>query len=98
MTAIPIGLKNTNLVEDIEILLPVKFRWILISGFKGEVKCLSQLETRAAIFFFRIGLKNTNFAGDVKILLPVKFRRIPFSGFRREVENVSANQRPGQPS
>ena len=26
-----IGLKNTNLVEDIEILLPVMFRWILFS-------------------------------------------------------------------
>ena len=32
-----IGLKNTNLVEDIEILLPVKFGWILFSGFRGEV-------------------------------------------------------------
>ena len=34
----PIGPKNTNLVEDVEILLPVKFRWILFSGFRGEVK------------------------------------------------------------
>ena len=34
----PIGLKNTNLVEDVEILLPVKFRWILFSGFRGDVK------------------------------------------------------------
>ena len=33
-----IGPKNTNLVEDVEILLPVKFRWILLSGFRGEVK------------------------------------------------------------
>ena len=33
--------KNTNLVEDIEILLPVKFRWILFSGFKGEVENVS---------------------------------------------------------
>ena len=31
------GPKNTNLVEDFEILLPVKFRWILFSGFRGEV-------------------------------------------------------------
>ena len=37
----PIGPKNTNLVEDIEILLPVKFRWILFSGFRGEVKNVS---------------------------------------------------------
>ena len=44
--------KNTNLVEDVEILLtvrfvefrsavPVKFRWILFSGFRGEVKYVS---------------------------------------------------------
>ena len=34
----PIGPKNTNLVEDVEILLPVRFRWILFSGFRGEVE------------------------------------------------------------
>ena len=33
--------KNTNLVEDVEILLPVKFRWILFSGFTGEVEKVS---------------------------------------------------------
>ena len=36
-----IGPKNTNLVEDIEILLPVKFRWIPFSGFRGEVENVS---------------------------------------------------------
>ena len=33
--------KNTNLVEDIEILLPVKFHWIPFSGFWAEVKNVS---------------------------------------------------------
>ena len=33
-----IDLKNTNLVGGFEILLPVKFRWIPFSGFRGEVK------------------------------------------------------------
>ena len=47
---------------------------------------------------FPIGPKNTNLVEGFEILLPVKFRGIPFSGFRGEVENVSANQRPGQPS
>ena len=37
----PIAQKNTNLVEDIEILLPIKFRWILFSGFRGEVENVS---------------------------------------------------------
>ena len=33
--------KNTNMVEDIEILLPVKFHWIPLSGFRGEVENVS---------------------------------------------------------
>ena len=36
-----IGPKNTNLVEDVEILLPVKFRQIPFSGFRGEVENVS---------------------------------------------------------
>ena len=191
----PIRPKNTNLLEDVEILLPVKFRWILFSGFRGEVENVSANQTpgrpscfsdrpekhklgrgrwdlascqvslnsvqcfrrevenvsanqrpgRPSCFsdrpekhklgrgrwdlasfevslnsvqrfqrksrkmsqpirgqgghlVFQIRPKNTNLVEDVEILLPVKFRWIPFSGFRGEVENVSANQRPGQPS
>ena len=37
----PIGPKNTNLVEDVAILLPIKFRWIPFSGFRGEVENVS---------------------------------------------------------
>ena len=33
-----IGPKNTNLVEDVEILLPVKFRQILFISFREEVE------------------------------------------------------------
>ena len=33
-----IGLKNTNLEEDVEILLPVNFHWIPFSGFRGKVE------------------------------------------------------------
>ena len=36
-----IGPNNKNLVEDIEILLPVKFHWIPFSGFRGEVENVS---------------------------------------------------------
>ena len=36
-----IGPKNTNLVEDVEILLPVKFPWIPFSGFREEVENVS---------------------------------------------------------
>ena len=38
---IPIGQKKTNLVEGVEILLPVKFRWIPFSGFRGEAENVS---------------------------------------------------------
>ena len=34
----PIGPKNTNLIYQVEILLPVKFCLILFSGFRGEVE------------------------------------------------------------
>ena len=37
----PIRKKNTNLVKDFEILFPVKFRWILLSGFRVEVEHVS---------------------------------------------------------
>ena len=37
----PICPKNTNLVEDVEILLLVKFRWIPFSRFRGKVKNVS---------------------------------------------------------
>ena len=47
---------------------------------------------------FLIGPKNTNLVEDVEIFLPDKFRWILFSSFRGEVENISANQRLGQPS
>ena len=37
----PIGPKNISCVEDDEILLPVKFRWIPLSGFRGVVENVS---------------------------------------------------------
>ena len=95
----PIGLKNTNLVEDVEILLPVTFRWILFSGFRGEVENVSANQSPGwPSYFFPIGPKNSNLVEDIEILLPVMFRWILFSGFRGEVENVSVNHRPGRPS
>ena len=35
------GPKNINLVEDVEILLPVNFRWIPFSRFRREVENVS---------------------------------------------------------
>ena len=70
----PIGPKNTNLVEDVEILLPVKFRGIPFSGFREEVENVSANQRPGRPSFFWIGPKNTNMVESVKILLPVKFR------------------------
>ena len=91
-----IDLKNTDLVEDVEILLPVKFCGIQFSGFR-EVKMSQPIRGQGGHLVFPIGPKNTNLVEDVEILFPVKFRWILFSGFRGEVENVLANQRPGWP-
>ena len=43
----PVGQKNTNLVEDVAFLLPLKFCQLPFSRFRG--KCLSQSEDRVAI-------------------------------------------------
>ena len=89
--------KCTYLLENIEILLPVKFHRIPFSGFKTEGENVSVTQRLGRSSCFPIGLKNTNLVEDIDILLSVKFRYIPFGGIR-EVENVSANQRPGRPT
>ena len=90
-------LKNTNLVEDVKVFLPVKFRWILSGDFR-EVENVSANQRPGRPSWIFDCSKNTNLVQDVEIVLPVKFRCILFSRFRGEVENVSANQRPGRPS
>ena len=70
----PIGPKNTNLVEDFKIWLPVKFVEFC-SGVSGEKSKMSQpIRGQGGHFVFPIGPKNTNLVEDVEILLPVKFR------------------------
>ena len=55
-----IGPKNTDLVEDVEILLPVRFRWIPFSGFREEVENVSAIRCRATILFFRSARNTQN--------------------------------------
>ena len=54
-----IGPKNTNLVEDVETLLSVKFHWIPFSGFWGEVENVSANQRPGRPSCFPIGTKNT---------------------------------------
>ena len=68
-----ISLKNKNLVEDVEILLPVNFFLIPFSGFREEVENVSANQRPGGHLVFPIGPKNTNLVEDVEILLPVNF-------------------------
>ena len=82
--------QNTNMEEDVEIFLPVKFRWILFSGFRREVENASanQRPGRPSSISDQ---KTQNLVDDVEILLPVNFCWISLVGFRGEIENVSTN-------
>ena len=42
----PITPKNTNLVEDVEILLPVQFCYFQFSGFRGEAENVSATQKK----------------------------------------------------
>ena len=54
----PIGTKNTNLIEGVEDLVPIKFRQYPLSGCGEEVeKCFSQSGAMAAILDFRVARK-----------------------------------------
>ena len=44
--------ENTNLVEDFEILLPIKIRWIRLSGFRGVVKYVSANQRPGQPYYF----------------------------------------------
>ena len=65
MTAIPIGPKNKNLVEDVQILLPVKFPLSPFSSFRAEVEMSQPIRGQGGHLFFLIGTKNTNLVEDV---------------------------------
>ena len=68
----PIGPKNTNLVEDVDILLPVVEFHSAVSEEKSKIS--QPIRGQGGHLVFLIGTKNTNLVEDVEILLPVKFR------------------------
>ena len=80
----PIGTKNTNLVEEVEILLPIVEFCSAVSEEKSQMS--QPIKGLGDHLVFTIGQKNTNLAEDFEILLPVKFHWILFSGFRGEVK------------
>ena len=69
-----ISQKNTNFVEDIGILIPVKFLCIPFVGFRDEVENVSANQRPGRPSCFSDRPKNTNLVEDVELLLPVKSR------------------------
>ena len=70
----PIGPKNTNLVEDVEILLPSSFVKFHSAVSEEKSKMSQPIRGQGGHLVFPINPKNTNLVEDIEILLPVKFR------------------------
>ena len=90
--------KNTNMVEGIESLLPVKFRWIPFSGFFREVENVSANQRPRWSFCFSDRPKKHKLGRGHWDLASYQVSLNSVQRFLREVENVSVNQRPGRPS
>ena len=76
----------------------VKFRWVLFSGCREEVKNVSAGERPEQFSCFLDQPEKYKSVEDVKTLRLHKFHWILFSIFREKVENGSANQRPWRQS
>ena len=75
------GLKNTNLIEDVEILLRVKFRCIPCGSFRQEVENISANQRPGRPSCFSIGPKITNLVedgGTLRYCLPSSFVKFPW--------------------
>ena len=94
----PIGPKNTNLVEDVEILLPVKFCWIPFSGFRGEVEIVSANQRPGWPSCFSDQPKKHKLGRGRWDLASCQVSLNCVQPFQRRSQNVSANQRQGRPS
>ena len=88
----PIGPKNTNLVEDVKILVPVKFRWIHFSGFWGEVENISANQRPRRPSCFSDQPEKHELGRGCWDLASCQVSLNSIRCFRGEVENVSANQ------
>ena len=88
-----------NLVEDVEILLLVKFCSIPSCGFREDVENTQPIRGQEGNLDFPIGQKKTNLVEDVEIFLPVKFRWILFNGWEKKSKmSQLLNKRLGRPS
>ena len=90
--------KHKKVVEDVEIWHLVKFRWILLSCFRGEVENVSANQRPSAHLVFPTHQMNTHLVEDIEILLPVKFSYISLSGIWEEVEKRPSQSEAWWPS
>ena len=70
----PIGLKNTNFVEDVEICFLSSFVEFRSAVSEEKLKMSQPIRGQGGHLVFPIGPKNTNLVEDIEILLPVKLR------------------------
>ena len=90
--------KNTHLVEDVEILLPVIFHSIPFSCFRGEVENVSVNQRPGRPSYFSDRPEKHKLGRGRWDLASCQVSLNSFQRFQGEVEKVSANQRPGRPS
>ena len=95
---LPISPKNTDFVKDVEILLPVKFRQILFSGFREEVQNISANQRLGRPSCFSNQPNKHKLGRRQRDLASCQVSLISVQQFQRRSRNVSANQRPGQQS
>ena len=89
--------KNTNLVEDVVVLLLVKLLQIPSSGFR-EVENVSIKWRPGRPTCFSDRPKKHNLGRESCVLASYQVSVDSIQWFQRRIKNVSANQRPGRSS
>ena len=90
----PIGIKNSNLVKDIPMIINVQFRFSQFISFREEdLWNFSQSEHIIGLgrhIEYPTGTKNSNFVEDHPRNIPAKFGSNRPSGFGEEAWNVKS--------
>ena len=92
----PIGIKNSNLVKDIPMIIPLQFGFSQFISFREEdLWNFSQSEHiigSGSHIEYPTGTKNSNFVEDHPRNIPAKFSSNRPSGFGEEAWNVKSLQ------
>jgi hypothetical protein len=92
----PIGIKNSNLVKDIQMIIPLQFRFSQFISFREEdLWNFSQSEYiigPGSHVEYPTGTKNSKFVEDHPRNIPAKFGSNWPSGFGEEAWNVKSLQ------